>query len=101
VLETIGRDINSAILKERFSSFEGSRFDTRLEPLKKLHLHTAVTWDLTTPGSMKTIYIMLIITLAVMGLALSNFVNLYILNGARRSREIGIRKVNGARRHGI
>jgi putative ABC transport system permease protein len=47
---------------------------------------------------MKTIYIMLIITLAVMGLALSNFVNLYILNGARRSREIGIRKVNGARR---
>ncbi len=47
---------------------------------------------------MKTIYIMLVITIAVMGLALSNFINLYILNGARRSREIGIRKVNGARR---
>jgi len=97
VLATIG-DINSKILKERFSSFEGSSFDTRLEPLKQLHLHTAVTWDLTPPGSMKTIFIMLIITLAVMGLALSNFVNLYILSGARRSREIGIRKVNGARR---
>lgn len=97
VLEAIGKE-NSLILKERFSSFEGSSFDTRLEALKLLHLHTAANFDLTPPGSMKTIYIMLIITLAVMGLALSNFVNLYILNGAKRSREIGIRKVNGARR---
>jgi putative ABC transport system permease protein len=100
VLETIGRE-NSRILKERFSSFEGSSFDTKLEPLKKLHLHTVVSWDLTPPGSMKTIYIMLIITIAVMGLALSNFVNLYILNGAKRSREIGIRKVNGSRRQNL
>jgi len=100
VLNTIGKE-NSKILEERFSSFEGSSFDTRLEPLKQLHLHTAVSWDLTPPGSMKTIYIMLIITIAIMGLALSNFVNLYILNGARRSREIGIRKVNGARRQNM
>lgn len=100
VLETIGKE-NSGILKERFSSFEGSSFDTRLEPLKKLHLHTAVTWDLTPPGSMKTIFIMLIITIAVMGLALSNFINLYILNGAKRSREIGLRKVNGSGRRNL
>jgi len=97
VLETIGKE-NSTILGERFANFEGSSFDSRLEALQQLHLHTAVTWDLTTPGSMKTIYIMLIITIAVMGLALSNFINLYILNGALRSKEIGIRKVNGANR---
>ena len=97
VVETI-RQENSRILANRFSNFEGSRFDSRLEPLKRLHLHTAVTWDLTTPGSMKTIFIMLIITAAIMGLALSNFINLYILNGAKRSKEIGIRKVNGASR---
>ncbi len=97
VLETIGSE-NAKILTERFASFEGSTFDSRLEALKKLHLHTAVSWDLTPPGSMKTIYIMLFITIAVMGLALSNFINLYILNGALRSKEIGIRKVNGASR---
>jgi len=97
VLETIGKE-NSGTLTERFSSFEGSTFDSRLEALKELHLHTAVSWDLTAPGSMKTIYIMLFITIAVMGLALSNFINLYILNGAKRSKEIGIRKVNGASR---
>ena len=97
VLETIGNE-NSRILTERFSSFEGSTFESRLEALPQLHLHSHVQWDLTMPGSMKTIYIMLVITLAVMGLALSNFINLFILNGAKRSKEIGIRKVNGASR---
>jgi len=97
VLETIGNE-NSRMLTERFASFEGAAFDTRLEALPRLHLHTHVQWDLTMPGSMKTIYIMLVITLAVMGLALSNFINLFILNGAKRSKEIGIRKVNGASR---
>jgi len=97
VLETIGNE-NSRILNERFSNFENSTFESRLESLRQLHLHTHVKWDLTMPGSMKTIYIMLFITLAVLGLALSNFINLYILNGSKRSREIGIRKVNGASR---
>jgi putative ABC transport system permease protein len=97
VLETIRKE-NTQLLTMRFSSFEGSTFDSRLEALLDLHLHGHVNWDLTQPGSMKTIYIMLIITLVVMGLALTNFINLYILNGARRSREIGIRKVNGAGR---
>ena len=100
VLETIGSE-NSRILTERFASFEGSTFDSRLEPLKQLHLYTHVQWDLTPPGNIKTLYIMLIITIAVMGLALSNFINLYILNGAKRSKEIGIRKVNGASRKGM
>jgi putative ABC transport system permease protein len=97
VCNTIASE-NTRMLSERFASYEGSAFDSRLEPLKRLHLHTAVSWDLTPPGNIRTIYIMLMITLAVMGLALSNFINLYILNGARRSREIGIRKVNGASR---
>jgi putative ABC transport system permease protein len=100
VLETIGNE-NSRMLAERFASFEGSTFDTRLVALKDLHLHGRVNWDLSQPGSMKTIYIMLIITIVVMGLALTNFINLYILNGAKRSREIGIRKVNGAGRKGM
>ncbi len=50
---------------------------------------------------MKTIFNMLTIAIIVMLLALSNFVNLCILNGAKRSREIGIRKVNGAERKSL
>ncbi len=100
VLETIIRE-NNRILTDRFSMFEGSSFDSRLEPLRRLHLHTRASFDLTTPGSMKTIYIMLVITFAIMVLAFSNFINLYILSGARRSKEIGIRKVAGSDRRGL
>ena len=86
------------MLTERFSDVENATFSSTVEPLKRLHLHSAVSWDLTPPGSLKNILIMLAIVIIVMFLALSNFVNLYILNGARRSKEIGIRKAYGAGR---
>ncbi|MDX2430466.1 MAG: ABC transporter permease, partial [Bacteroides sp.] len=100
VLETIS-DEYSKILGDKFSGFGSATFESRLSPLPRLHLHSGISWDLSTPGNIRTIYIMLVITIAVMGLALSNFINLYILNGARRSKEIGIRKVNGAGRKGM
>lgn len=100
VLETIS-DEYSKILSDKFSGFGSATFESRLSPLPRLHLHSGISWDLSTPGNIRTIYIMLVITIAVMGLALSNFINLYILNGARRSKEIGIRKVNGAGRIGM
>lgn len=97
VVQTIATE-NTKILTEGFAGFGSSTFDSRLIPLGRIHLHSGISWDLSSPGNIRTIYIMLVITLAVMGLALSNFINLYILNGARRSKEIGIRKVNGAGR---
>jgi len=97
VLEII-RDQNSRLLTERFANYESSTFSSSTEPLERLHLYTTAIKDLSPSGSMKTIYNMLAIAIIVMLLALSNFVNLCILNGAKRSREIGIRKVNGAER---
>jgi putative ABC transport system permease protein len=97
VLETI-RDQNSRLLTERFANYKSSTFSSSTEPLERLHLYTAAIRDLTPSGKMKTILTMLAIAIIVMLLALSNFVNLCILNGAKRSREIGIRKVNGAER---
>ena len=95
VLEII-RDQNSRLLTERFANYESSIFTSSTEPLERLHLYTEAIKDLSPSGNMRTIYNMLAIAIIVMVLALSNFINLYILNGARRSREIGIRKVNGA-----
>jgi len=95
--KTICRE-NTKLLQQRFGNFGESSFSSGTEMLGSLHLHTVVSWDLTPPGSMKNILIMLLIVVTVMFLALSNFINLYILNGAKRSKEIGIRKVNGASR---
>jgi putative ABC transport system permease protein len=97
VLKTI-RDQNSMMLSQKFVDFEGSTFSSGTEALERLHLYTEAATDLSPSGNMKTILNMLAIAIIVMVLALSNFINLYILNGAKRSREIGIRKVNGAER---
>ena len=91
-------DQNSSLLTDRFANYESSTFTSSTEPLERLHLYTSAIKDLTPSGNMKTILNMLAIAIIVMGLALSNFINLCILNGAKRSREIGIRKVNGAER---
>jgi len=100
VIQTITSEYTK-ILSDKFSGFGSATFNSSLTPLPGIHLHSGLSWDLSTPGNIRTIYIMLVITIAVMGLALSNFINLYILNGARRSKEIGIRKVNGAGRKGM
>ena len=100
VLRTI-REQNSRLLSERFANYESSVFSSNTEPLERLHLHTTAIKDLTPSGNIKTIYNLLAIVIIVMVLALSNFINLHILNGAKRSREIGIRKVNGAERSSL
>jgi len=92
------REQNARLLTERFANYESSTFSSSTEPLERLHLYTAAIRDLSPSGNMKSIYNMQAIAIIVMLLALSNFVNLCILNGAKRSREIGIRKVNGAER---
>ena len=97
VLKTI-RNQNSRLLTERFANYESSTFASSTEQLERLHLYTKAIKDLSPSGNMKTIMNMMTIAIIVMVLALSNFINLYILNGAKRSREIGVRKVNGAER---
>ncbi|RLD88885.1 MAG: hypothetical protein DRJ29_16940, partial [Bacteroidetes bacterium] len=76
VREIISRE-NTKLLQERFGDFGESTFSSGTEMLRRLHLHTVVAWDLTPPGSMKNILIMLLIVVTVMFLALSNFINLY------------------------
>ncbi len=100
VLEII-REQNTSLLEQRFANYESSNFSSSTEPLQRLHLYTKAIKDLTRSGNMKTIFIMLTVTIIIMVLALSNFINLCILNGAKRSREIGIRKVNGAERRAL
>lgn len=91
---------NTQLLKERFSSFDFG-FSSEIEALKRLHLYSVSSYDLGPQGSIKTVLLVGLIAFLVMFLALTNFINLFIIEGEQRAKEIGVRKVNGAGKTGI
>jgi putative ABC transport system permease protein len=96
---TVGEEIcrlNTAMLAERFSMFHNHDFSSEIEPLKRLHLFSSASYDLGPRGSIKTVVLVGAIAVLVMFLALTNFINLFVIEGEQRAKEIGIRKVNGA-----
>jgi len=76
---------------------KGGRWDFHLQRLTDIHLHSA---DMGTPftnlGNIKYVYIFSFIALFVVVLACINFTNLSTAQAARRSKEVGIRKVLGS-----
>jgi putative ABC transport system permease protein len=66
----------------------------RLQPLKKLRLYTLSG----EPGNMKSVYIFSLIALFVLVIACINFMNLATARSSKRAREVGLRKVVGAKR---
>ena len=91
---------NTAILNERFSSFN-FEFSSGVESLARIHLFSKTQYDLGSQGSIKTVILVGVIAFLIMFLALTNFINLFIIEGEQRAKEIGVRKVNGAGKAGI
>jgi putative ABC transport system permease protein len=73
-------------------------FDKRqfLVPLKKIHLDEDVKSNITNGGSVAYFYILASIALFTLLIACINFMNLATAQSAKRSSEVGIRKVLGA-----
>ncbi len=88
-------EANTQLLTEQFRSVN-STFSSEVEPLKKLHLQSNASFDLGPQGSIKTVAMVGIIAFLIMFLGLTNFINLFIVEGEKRAKEIGVRKVNGA-----
>ncbi len=66
----------------------------RLQPLKQTRLYT-LGGEL---GSMKYVYVFSVIALFILVIACINFMNLATARSTKRAREVGLRKVVGARR---
>lgn len=67
-----------------------------LVPLTKIHLDEDVRDNITTGGSKTYLYILASIALFTLLIACINFMNLATAQSAKRSSEVGIRKVLGA-----
>jgi len=86
-------------LRERgFWTGDGVPTRYRLQPITDIHLNPNVNSGLTPPSDPRYAYILAAIALAVLFIACTNFTTLAIGQSAKRAKEIGVRKVVGARR---
>jgi putative ABC transport system permease protein len=85
----------TTIMAKKFSDF-GTSFDAITEPLTRIHLFSKASYGLSAQGSLQTVLLLVGLALLILLLAITNFVNLFIVQGNSRSTEIGIRKTNGA-----
>lgn len=78
---------------------QGGRAALNLQPLGDVHLNSEVEGAVNIlTGSYRTVYFFLVIGLVTLVIALVNYVNLATARAVNRSREVGVRKVVGARR---
>ncbi|UCE41369.1 MAG: ABC transporter permease [Candidatus Aminicenantes bacterium] len=80
-------------LKER-----GIELETYLQPLKSIHLHSHVQYELGDNGDIRLIYAFWAIAVIILLIACINFMNLATARSAGRAKEVGMRKVLGAHR---
>jgi putative ABC transport system permease protein len=72
-----------------------------LIPVKEMHLYPGLNTNISTVGSLASLYILGSIALFTLLLACINFMNLSTARSSKRSSEVGIRKVLGAEKHSL
>ena len=72
-----------------------------LQKLTDIHLYSHTDYEAEANGDIKRVYIFSAIALFILLIACINYMNLSTARSALRAREIGIRKVVGARKKRI
>jgi putative ABC transport system permease protein len=72
-----------------------------LQPLQRIHLHSDYVADVPGHGDIRYVSSFALVALCVLLIAYINFVNLATARSGNRAREVGMRKVTGARRGDI
>ena len=77
---------------------QGNYWEFFLQPLTSIHLHSDLNGEFEPNGSIKYVYIFMIIAFFVLIIACINFMNLSTAKSTLRAREVGIRKASGSTR---
>jgi len=76
----------------------GSEMSFRLQSLTSIHLRSHLEAEIEANGDIRHVYVFSVIAAFILILACVNFMNLSTARSAGRGREVGLRKVLGARR---
>ncbi len=79
----------------------GTELETYLQPLKSIHLHSHLQYELGVNSDIRIIYIFWAIAVIILLIACINFMNLATARSSIRAKEVGVRKVLGAERKKI
>lgn len=77
---------------------DAAKTEYRLQPLKRIHLHSAYKFDLPGHGDFAQVLIFGGVAWLIMIIACLNFVSLSTARSASRAKEVGVRKASGAGR---
>jgi putative ABC transport system permease protein len=87
-----------AFMKDFLSERPGVVEELRLQPIRQIHLHSKLEGDFGANSDIAYVYIFSGTALLLLLIAAVNFVNLSTAQSFKRMKEIGIRKVVGARK---
>ncbi len=69
-----------------------------LQPLKSIHLHSNLKYEISQNANISNIYILSLVAVLILTIASINYMNLSTARSSLRIKEIGVRKVNGSGR---
>ncbi|HZY81153.1 MAG TPA: ABC transporter permease [Cyclobacteriaceae bacterium] len=78
--------------------WKSTTFKLFLQPLESIHLQSAIGNELEANGSLSRIYTFTVIAIFVLVIACVNYMNLTTARSLRRAKEVGMRKVIGAKK---
>ncbi|MCP4723760.1 MAG: FtsX-like permease family protein [bacterium] len=84
------------IIKQRTGRQRGS--DHFIQPLERIHLHSKLGKEIEVNGDIRNVQVFSAIALLILLIACLNYINLSTAQATVRSKEVGLRKVVGARR---
>lgn len=81
-----------------YTDFQNQEVKLYLQSIKDIHLHSKHEYEMQPNGNITYIRILTMIAIFVLILAIINFMNLSTASSAGRAREIGLKKVAGAKK---
>jgi putative ABC transport system permease protein len=80
------------------STYSPNNYRYYLQALTDIHLHSQINSEFSANNNIKYIYLFAGIALLVLLLAMINYMNLAVVQSITRTKEVGLRKVIGAKR---
>ena len=94
-LESKFPEFYETYMKETYDRINGHS-TLSLQSIKSIRLHSDLVWEMYPNGDIIYIYVFSIIAVFLLLIACINYMNLATARSARRSREVGLRKIFGS-----